>query len=83
MMDLFIPNFCGMGLHLRLDGFRMVYCLIAVFMWAVSSAFSREYMAHYENRGRYYFFLWAGSGDVSGRGGYRRAGAADGPVPPL
>ena len=59
MMDLFIPDFCGMGLHLRLDGFRMVYCLIAVFMWAVSGAFSREYMAHYENRGRYYFFLWA------------------------
>ncbi len=59
MMDLFIPAFCGMGLHLRLDGFRMVYCLIAVFMWAVSGAFSREYMAHYENRGRYYFFLWA------------------------
>ncbi len=57
--DVTIPAFAGFGLHFRLDGFRLVYCVIAVFMWAVSGIFSREYMAHYENRRRYYIYFWA------------------------
>lgn len=58
-MDVVIPGFCGMGMHLKLDGFRLVYCIVAVLMWAVSGIFSREYMAHYANRKRYYIFFWA------------------------
>ncbi len=58
-MDVVIPGFCGMGMHLKLDGFRLVYCVIAVLMWTVSGIFSREYMAHYANRRRYYIFFWA------------------------
>ena len=58
-MDLIIPGVCGMGMHLKLDGFRLVYVCIAVFMWTVSGVFSREYMAHYKNHGRYYSFFWA------------------------
>ena len=27
-------------------------------MWSVSGIFSREYMEHYQNRGRYYWFFW-------------------------
>lgn len=57
--ELFIPGFCGFGLHLELDGFRLVYLLIAVLMWSVSGIFSKEYMAHYKNRRRYYIFFWA------------------------
>lgn len=55
-MDLVIPGFCGMGMHLRLDGFRLVYVLIAIVMWTVCGLFSLEYMRHYEKRGRYYVF---------------------------
>lgn len=58
-MDLVIPAVCGMGLHFRLDGFRMIYLAIAVLMWGVSGAFSLEYMVHYEKKGRYYLFFWA------------------------
>lgn len=58
-IDFIIPGFCGMGMHFRLDGFRLVYVCIAVFMWMVSGVFSREYMAHYNNHGRYYSFFWA------------------------
>ncbi len=58
-MDLVTPGFCGMGMHLQLDGFRLVYCAVAVLMWTVSGIFSREYMAHYANRRRYYIFFWA------------------------
>ena len=26
--EILIPGFCGMGLHLKMDGFRMVYTAI-------------------------------------------------------
>lgn len=58
-MDMVIPGLCGMGMHLKLDGFRLVYVCIAILMWTVSGIFSREYMAHYEKRRRYYIFFWA------------------------
>jgi len=58
-LEIWVPGICGMGMHLKMDGFRMVYTLIAVFMWSVAGVFSREYMAHYKNKGRYYVFFWA------------------------
>lgn len=57
-MDLRIPGFCGLGMHLRLDGFRAVYVVIAIVMWTACGLFSLEYMRHYGNRRRYYIFLW-------------------------
>lgn len=52
-----ILNICGQGLYLKLDGFRLIYCCIALFMWSVSLLFSREYFAHYSHKARYYGFL--------------------------
>lgn len=54
-----VPGFCGNGMSFTVDGFRLVYLGIAVLMWGVSGAFSLEYMAHYQNRRRYYVFFWA------------------------
>ena len=51
-----IPAFCGMGLNFTLDGFRIVYCLIAAFMWALTGLFSLEYFSHYKNKKRYHIF---------------------------
>ena len=48
---------CGLGIHFTVDGFRILYGLIAAFMWIVSGLFSIEYFGHYKNKGRYYFFL--------------------------
>lgn len=56
--ELLIPGFCGFGLHLELNGFSLVYVLIAVLMWSVSGVFSLEYMAHYKKKSRYYLFFW-------------------------
>lgn len=50
-------GFCGLGLHLELDGFRALYGLIAAFMWLMTTVFSREYLARYRNRNRYYLFV--------------------------
>ena len=49
-------GFGGSRLYLLLDGFRYIYALIAAFMWMMTTAFSREYFAHYRNRNRYYLF---------------------------
>lgn len=48
---------CGMELSFAVDGFRGLYALITAFMWVISTLFSFEYMAHYKNKNRYYFFL--------------------------
>ena len=52
-----IMNLCGQGLFLKVDGFRLIYCCIALFMWSVSLLFSKEYFAHYSHKVRYYGFL--------------------------
>lgn len=55
-MYLVLPGF-GMGMHLCLDGFRVLYCFVAAFMWMMTGLFSRQYFGHYRNRNRYYFFM--------------------------
>ena len=51
-----IPAFCAMGLNFTLDGFRICYCLIAAFMWALTGLFSVQYFSHYKNKKRYHIF---------------------------
>ncbi|MCH5287768.1 MAG: NADH dehydrogenase [Christensenellaceae bacterium] len=51
-----LEGFCGLGLHLRADGFRAIYAGIAAFMWMMTGLFAPEYFAHYHNRARYSFF---------------------------
>ena len=55
-------DLCGLGISLRLDGFRIIYGLVAAFMWAMTTLFSREYMAHYPRTNRYYFFFKSKNG---------------------
>ncbi len=52
-----IPAVCGFGLNFTLDGFRLVYCLVAALMWMMSTLCSREYFLHHDHRNRYYLFL--------------------------
>ena len=51
-----LEGICGLGLRLKYDGFRMVYCLVLSFMWSMTLLFSPDYFAHHHNRNRYYFF---------------------------
>lgn len=57
-MDYFVSfnNICGMGLSFQFDGFRLVYCTIAAFMWLMTGLFSKEYFSHYTNKARYHVF---------------------------
>ena len=54
--DVIIGNICGLGLSFRFDGFRILYAVIATFMWLMAMLFSIEYMKHYDNKKRYYVF---------------------------
>lgn len=62
----YIPGICGMGLHFMVEGFRLLYGLIAAFMWMMTTILSGEYMLHHENRNRYYLFLLATLGATMG-----------------
>lgn len=52
-----IPEICGFGLSFTLDGFRVVYSIIAALMWMMTTLLSGEYFRHHENRNRFYLFL--------------------------
>lgn len=65
-VSLRLPGICGMGLCFTLDGFRALYGTIAAFMWFMSTLFSKEYLAHYHNRNRYYLFLLLTLGATEG-----------------
>lgn len=56
-MEFLLEGFCMRGLHLKMDGFRMLYGCIAAFMWMMTGIFSREYFKHYRNRNRFGFFF--------------------------
>lgn len=62
----YVPKVCGMGLHFRMDGFRVLYGTVAAFLWFMTTLFSGEYFAHYHNRNRYYFFLLLTLGATEG-----------------
>lgn len=52
-----ISNICGNGISFTVDGFRVIYAVIACFMWIMTAMFSPQYFKHYTNRKRYYFFF--------------------------
>lgn len=54
--DFIWNDFCGRGLHLSLDGFRVLYASITAFMWMITTIFSKEYFQSYRKRNRYYLF---------------------------
>lgn len=57
-MRFYLPGICGYGLSFQLDGFRVVFAVLAVLAWTMALAESAEYMKHDAHRGRYYFFTF-------------------------
>ncbi len=63
---LTIANFCGMTFDLKIDGFRVLYSLIAAFMWFMTTGYTKEYLSHYDNQLRYLFFTLVTCGATVG-----------------
>lgn len=61
-----VPEICGFGLYFTLDGFRVIYGMIAALMWMMVTILSREYFTHHENRNRFYVFLLCTLGATMG-----------------
>lgn len=64
--DCSIPEICGMGLNFTLESFRLLYIMIAAFMWMMTTILSREYMKHHDNKNRFYLFMLATLGATMG-----------------
>ncbi len=62
----YLPGICGMGLHFTMEGFRLLYGLIAALMWMMTTILSGEYMRHHKHQNRYYLFLLATLGATMG-----------------
>lgn len=56
-ISLYIPQICGLGHYFTLDGFRVIYGMIAALMWMMTTLLSEEYFRHHGNRNRFYLFL--------------------------
>ena len=61
-----VLNICGLGLQFSMEGFRLVYGLVAAFMWLIAIFMSDEYMGHHDNKGRYYFYMLLTEGATMG-----------------
>ena len=48
-----------------LDGLGRVFLLLVAFMWLLSGLFAQEYMAHEDDLGRYYVFLFLSEGALA------------------
>ncbi|MCD8082763.1 MAG: sodium:proton antiporter [Clostridiales bacterium] len=57
VLSLYVPEICGFGLSFVLDGFRLVYGMIAAFMWMMAVILSRRYFAGHGNTARFYLFM--------------------------
>lgn len=49
-------GFSYAGLYLSMDGFQVLYGLIASFMWMMTAFSAKSYFSHSRNRNRFYFF---------------------------
>lgn len=56
----------GPQLIFAVDRFRVIYSLIITFVWFVSTLFSFDYMNHFENQNRYFFFFLVILGATTG-----------------
>ncbi len=52
----FLFPLCGFPLTFRADGFRIIYCAVALFMWGMSALFSPRYFRGHGHTGRYACF---------------------------
>ena len=60
-----LPALLG-GIRFEADGFRGTYACVAGVMWLFTTLFSQEYLRHYRNRNRYWFFTLMTAGATAG-----------------
>ena len=65
--DSFVwEGFASLGLHFKIDGFRMSMSVLASFIWLMTTLVSREYFKGTRNRNKYYMFVLFTLGAMQG-----------------
>ncbi|MCR5431429.1 MAG: sodium:proton antiporter [Lachnospiraceae bacterium] len=54
--EINIDSLVGFGMNFRIDGFRIVYSAVTIFMWLCSTMLTPEYFGRSEGRKRYHIF---------------------------
>ncbi len=57
ILSFTVPGICGFGLNFTLDGFRLIYGLVAGIMWMMTSLLSQQYFDGHHNTARFYVFM--------------------------
>ena len=64
--ELALPEVCGMGLNFSCTGLQAWLCILAAFLWFISTLYAREYLSHDHNPKRFYLFLLLTEGAILG-----------------
>ncbi len=57
LLSYTIAEICGFGLNFTLEGFRLIYGMIAAFMWLMTSLLCQQYFEGHHNTTRFYTFM--------------------------
>ncbi len=61
-----IPWICGFGLNFTLEGFRLIYGMVAAIMWMMATLMAQQYFKGHPNTARFYTFLLLTQGATMG-----------------
>lgn len=64
--QLSLPGVCGLGLSFSVTGLQTWLCILASFLWLISTLYARDYLSHDHNPSRFYLFLLLTEGAIVG-----------------
>ena len=64
--QLNLHGVCGLGLSFSVTGLQTWLCILAAFLWLISTLYARDYLSHDHNPSRFYLFLMLTEGAILG-----------------
>lgn len=64
--QLTLPGVCGLGLNFSVTGLQTWLCILAAFLWLISTLYAGDYLSHDHNPPRFYLFLLLTEGAILG-----------------
>lgn len=64
--QLNLPGVCGLGLNFSVTGLQTWLCILASFLWLISTLYAGDYLSHDHKPQRFYLFLLLTEGAILG-----------------
>ena len=64
--QLTLPGICCLGLNFSVTGLQTWLCILAAFLWLISTLYAGDYLSHDHNPPRFYLFLLLTEGAILG-----------------